>query len=130
MKKSVNGSLRQIVAMMVTAALIAVALVAFASRTRAMSYCEFSGGEPGGPAHSFDIGGWMDGVTFEEKPAYNYIDWGDGSTYYLERNQGQTIAFAVEHVYPSAGEYNLYWEIGTMGAGVCATHQSIGLTIE
>jgi hypothetical protein len=72
----------------------------------------------GNSSTSVSASGIIYDVTFAERPAFMYVDWGDGTSYYQEWSQTGTVGFETGgHTYASPGNYTTYWTIGTLGDG-------------
>jgi hypothetical protein len=96
---------------------VAVFLVVAARPTNAFSSCDVQRARTG--YFDWNTTGTINDVNFEERPAYMYVDWGDGSSPYYQESQGTgTKAFVALHTYVP-GTYFEYYEIGTIGNGVC-----------
>lgn len=64
----------------------------------------------------YSTGDYINDVTFNERPAYMYVWWGDGAYYYAEQNWAGNHTFSFDHTYASLHtDHSGYLEIGVYG---------------
>jgi hypothetical protein len=76
------------------------------------------------PGDTVNVISEIQGADRDDWPLWLSVTWGDGTSYYVDKDQLGTVSFAVQHFYTSPGSYAFSWTTGTAydtcasGAGI------------